>query len=327
MKTYDVVTICNALMDILIKVEESDITRLELNKGVMHLVDSSRQSQILNEFSTREQTIELGGSALNALRSIATLGGRTLFAGMVGQDDFGSRIIHRLNDLNIDCQLKEITHEQTGTCLILVTPDGERTMNTCLGASRLYDETLVPYNALANAKILHFCGYQWDTEDQMQAIYKAMDEAKAKNVLISFDVADPFVVERNKDEFRRIITEYADIVFANERESELLFDVPAEQAAMDIAKCNATAVVKLGAKGAVIVSNGNTFKIEPEATHVVDTTAAGDMFAGGFLFAYAKDQPLSICGQAAAILAADVISRVGTTVSTEAYHRVKSLLS
>ena len=327
MSNYDVVTICNALMDILVKVDEDDITRLSLNKGVMHLVDSQKQSEILEEFTTKEHTVELGGSALNALRSIALLGGRTLFAGMVGKDAFGKRIIDRMQDLSIESQLKSIDHEKTGTCLILVTPDGERTMNTCLGASRLYDETLVPAEALSHAKILHFCGYQWDTDEQRRAIYKAMEKAKSNNVLISFDVADPFVVERNQDEFKRIIEDYADIVFANERESELLFNKSAREAATEIANCKAIAVVKLGAKGAIVVNGSETHEISAEPTQVLDTTAAGDMFAGGFLFAYAKNQSLDTCGRAAAILAADVISRVGTTVSSEAYDKVKSLLN
>ncbi len=325
MKSYDVVAICNALVDILVKVDEHDIQRLSLTKGIMHLVDSERQTQILREFTARDHTIELGGSALNAMRSVALLGGRTLFAGMVGQDDFGQRIVDRTSDLGIDCQLKEIAHEQTGTCVILVTPDGERTMNTCLGASRLYDEALVPHQALERAKILHFCGYQWDTEGQRRAIYQAMEAAKKHGALISFDVADPFVVERNGPEFREIIKEFADLVFANERESELLYSMPAEKAVLEIAAAGAIGVVKLGGRGAVIANGQSVQRIPAEKVTVVDTTAAGDMFAGGFLYAFSQGQPLDVCGRAATVLAADVISRVGTTVSNAAYERVRHL--
>ena len=145
MKTYDIVSVCNALVDILIRVEESDIKGLNLQKGVMHLVDSARQKSVLQQFHTHAKTIELGGSAMNALRTMAAMGSKAAFVGMVGRDEFGEQIKFRLAELGITAKLSE-HGEATGSCIILVTPDGERTMNTNLGASRLYTPEHIPYD-------------------------------------------------------------------------------------------------------------------------------------------------------------------------------------
>lgn len=320
MKKYDVVSICNALVDILVKVDEADIKRFELNKGVMHLVDEARQKVILDHFLDRDHTQELGGSAMNAIRTLAQLGAKTAFAGMVGKDAFGKQIQDRMSRIGIEAKLLETT-EHTGTCAILITPDGERTMNTCLGASRMFDETLVPKKEIADAKVFHFSGYQWDTDGQMRAMRTAIAHAKANKTLVSFDVADPFVVKRHAEEFRAMIKEGADVVFANEAESKLLYDTTPEEAAKAIAATGAVAVIKLGSKGAMIASGTEVVRVGVEKTTVVDTTAAGDMFAAGFLYGFYRNKSLEACGKMASILAADVISRVGATVSDEALDR------
>lgn len=324
MKKYDVVSICNALVDILVQVNDDDIKKLELTKGVMHLVDPARQKTILDHFREKEHTQELGGSAMNAIRTLASLGARTVFAGMVGQDEFGRKIQQRMKDVGIVAKLVEAT-EQTGTCAILVTPDGERTMNTALGASRLFDESLVPEQEIADALVFHFSGYQWDLEGQMRAIRHAIKTARANKTKVSFDVADPFVVKRHRDEFIAMINEGCDLVFANEEESKLLFNATPEAAAHAIAKTGATAVIKLGAKGALVVSPKGEVAIGPEKTTVVDTTAAGDMFAAGFLYGFYRNKPIEVCGKMASILAADVISRLGATVSDEALDKAAQL--
>ena len=316
-KRYDVVSICNALIDILVKAEDHDLDNLELRKGVMHLVDDPRQSFVLQQFNGKERTMELGGSSLNAIRSLAALGSKTVFAGMIGNDDFGDKIKNRLHELGIVAKLVVSKTATTGTCLILITPDGERTMNTNLGASRLFDETLVPEEELAEAKVFHFCGYQWDTDGQKQAIRNAIAVAERSQTLVSFDAADPFVCERNGADFRSLIHEDADLVFANREEARILFGSP-EKAADDIARHGATAVIKLGADGALLARGDVRVHVRPEPTKVIDTTGAGDMFAAGFLFGYCQGLPLELAGRMAAILAADVISRVGAKVSEAA---------
>lgn len=316
MKKYDVVAIGNALFDILLKSNDEDLNKLELTKGNMHLVDSDRQQQLLTYFESHKKQEELGGSALNSIRTLAALGAKTVFAGMIGKDEYGKKTQKRLEDIGIAPKI-QTSDNPTGTCIVLISPDGERTMNTSLGASRLFDESLVPFDEIADAKIFHFCGYQWDTEGQKKAIRKAIEHAKKNNTLVSFDVADPFVVGRFGDEFKSMIKENADIVFANEEEAKLLFNSTPEEAAIEISEGGAIAVIKLGKKGALVMKGEERIEISPIPTTVVDTTAAGDMFAAGFLYGMYRNQSLEKCGKTAALLASDVISRFGAVVSDE----------
>lgn len=335
MKRYDVVGICNALVDILVEAQDYDLKDLGLNKGIMHLVDSQRQTQVLEHFTRRlnagdnlidshHAMVELGGSALNAIRTMAALGLKTVFAGMIGPDAYGQRILNRMRDLGIAERLGR-TEESTGTCVILITPDGERTMNTHLGASRLYDERHIPGEDIKQSKVVHFCGYQWDTDGQKRGIRKGIGIAKEHKTLVSFDVADPFVVGRNRDEFIDVITHDADVVFANREEAHMLWGGSPEDAAKKIAATGAIAVVKLGADGALVQRGSETYQIAPVPTQVVDSTAAGDMFAAGFLYGLTAGKPLAVCGQIAATAASDVISRVGAVVSNQALTRIRAL--
>lgn len=326
MKTIDVVGICNALVDILVEAHERDIENLALTKGVMHLVDSPRQAEVLKALDGKSQTIELGGSALNAIRTLAALGKKTAFAGMVGPDHFGKKIAGRMQELGIQAHLGE-TDEATGSCVILITPDGERTMNTHLGASRLYDERQVPHREIAAAKIVHFCGYQWDTDGQKRAIKHAISTAREHQTLVSFDVADPFVVGRYRDDFLDVIRADADIVFANREEAKMLWGSGPEDAARRIADADAIAVIKLGAEGALIRRGDETIKVPPVPTKVVDSTAAGDMFAAGFLHGMTSGLSLQQCGLLAATAASDVISRVGAVISTPTLERLHQISS
>jgi sugar/nucleoside kinase (ribokinase family) len=316
MKKIDVFGICNALVDIIVQVEDQELTSLEVQKGIMHLVDSQRQTQVLNQFLDREHTIELGGSGLNAIRAVAGMGGSVGFAGQIGKDKFGKKIRERMTELKIEALLQE-ADEDTGSCAVLVSPDGERTMNTNLGASRLFDETLVPLQLIADAKVLHITGYQWDTDGQKRAMYKAIEAAKENDTRISFDVADPFVVSRHRQELLNLIEKHADIVFANTEEAKMLYNEDARYACKKIAQTGAIAVIKCGGEGALIAKNEELIKVPAKTVNVIDTTAAGDVFAGGFLFSYTQGKSLEQCGQAATMLAGDVITRVGTTVSNE----------
>jgi len=323
-KKFDVAAVCNALMDIIVDATDKEINHFGLTKGIMHLVDQHRQIEILGYLSGHKQTIELGGSAMNAIRSLSLLGKKTVFAGMISDDEFGQAIKSRMSELDITQRLG-VTAGGTGTCVILVTPDGERTMNTCLGASRLYGGQIIPHDEIAQSRIFHFCGYQWDTESQKQGIMEALSTARRNGTAISFDLADPFVVKNNREDFLKIIHEFADIVFCNEEESRLLYGAAPEETARKIAENNATAVIKLGSKGALIRKESQLIKVPAVATNVVDTTAAGDMFAGGFLYGITINKPLEVCGMIAATLASDVISRYGAKLSEEALHKVKQM--
>lgn len=321
---YDVISVCNALMDLMFECSEEDIRSFGLSKGTMQLADQTTQSNIVERFQGLERAKELGGSSLNALRAVAMTGGRAHFTGVVGKDSFGRAIHERMDDLGIQNSLGIHENTDTGTCVVLVTPDGERTMVTHLGASRLYDENSIREYPLTSTKVFHFCGYQWDTLEQKSAIKKALELAKSAGVTISFDLADPFVVSAHQDDCHWIIDNYADIVFANQREAEMLYGTSAEEAVQTLhSKGLKAGLVKLGAKGALCATVDGVHVIDPVAAEVVDTTAAGDMFAGGFLSAWTQGLSIQDCGSVAAILASDVIERYGANLSPKAIERVR----
>ena len=323
MNSYDVVSICNALVDIIFDATDEDLKAHNLTKGNMHLVERSAQEQLLDAFKGKNKGEELGGAAMNAMRALARLGKKTCFAGMVAEDHFGGKIKKRLGELSINGYLNITEEEATGTCMVLVTPDGERTMVTYLGASRLYNCSHIPRKELVDADYFHFCGYQWDTEGQKKGILEAIKIAKDAGTIISFDLADPFVVTHHKDDFLEIIKDHADIVFANREEAKLLWGLEANETAKVIASQGATAVIKLGAEGALVRKGDQEVKVSPVSTQVVDTTAAGDMFAAGFLYGQSNKRPLDECGRIAATLASDVISRYGASLSQEVIDLVR----
>lgn len=324
MKSLDVVSICNALVDILVTSSDSDLDRLGLNKGIMHLVDDRRQLEVIQHFTDHKTTQELGGSSMNAVRTLAALGAKTAFAGSVGQDPYGKMIEERMRELGIRAHIKQ-ADAHTGICFILVSPDGERTMNTNLGASCLFDQDIVPEADIAAAKIFHFSGYQWANPGQIRAIKRALEIAKAHDTLISFDLADPFVVRNNREDFIRIIEDYADICFSNREETKLLYEASPEIACQRITEAGAIAAIKLGPEGALVGKGSTRYAVKPVPTSVVDTTAAGDMFAAGFLYGLCRDKPLEVCGKLAATLASDVISRLGATVAPTALQLARGL--
>ncbi|RYZ59848.1 MAG: adenosine kinase [Proteobacteria bacterium] len=324
MKTLDVVSICNALVDILVTATEQDIQTLGLNKGIMHLVDDARQQEVIAHFKNTKTTMELGGSSMNAIRTIAALGGKTSFAGTIGHDAYGEHIQTRMKALGIASHISKVD-AHTGLCFILVTPDGERTMNTSLGASCLFDESIVPEADIKAAKVFHFSGYQWANASQISAIKKALKIAKEAGTLISFDVADPFVCRNSRQEFVQLIEEYADIVFANREEAHLLYESTPEHACNRITESGAIAAIKLGAEGALIGKGKDRYTIAPVATTVIDTTGAGDMFASGFLYGMCQGKSLEVSGKIAATLASDVISRLGASVGDKGLKAAKAL--
>jgi sugar/nucleoside kinase (ribokinase family) len=324
MNSGHVLTICNALVDILVEVDEAEFQGLNIERGVMHLVDHERQSRLIDRFRHHPLTYELGGSGMNTTRALAALGMDAVFFGSVGDDEFSRKIQSRMDELGIKSRITTTEHP-TGSCAILITPDGERTMNTFLGASLYYHQESLPVGDIMNARLLHVTGYQWSTDHQRYAVKQALEIAKAHGTIVSFDVADPFVVRSFRDDFLHTIEEYADIVFANAQEASDLFQSQTEDAAATIVETGAIAVLKQGAKGAMVRDGSHSFRIAPVATQVVDTTAAGDMFAAGFLYGYLNGRPHDVSGQMAALLASDVISRVGAVLSPEAIAKVNAL--
>lgn len=328
-KTLDVVTLCNALMDVMVDVTDEDLSKLELTKGIMHLVDQSRQEQLLNYLGDRPLHTQLGGSGMNTIKALAQLGGKAAFAGMVGEDEYGAAIAAKLSELGIEGNLQRHPTAATGVCLVMLPPDKDRTMNTHLGASCLYDETMVPKAAIEKSQVFHFCGYQWDTESQQQAIKTAISAAKAAGTLISFDVADPFVINRSPDDIKDIVMNHADIVFANREETQTLFKHNDPTEALKAFAPSGSPkyfIHKKDKDGADVYHDGQVHSVAAEKVTVLDTTGAGDMFAAGFLYGLTHGAHPAVSANIATVLAADTVQTVGAVVSDSAAAAARKLM-
>ncbi len=325
MQTLDVVSVCGALMDVVVSVSEAELQTLPLQKGYAHMVGAQEQHEILEKVNHREFSCELGGSCLNAIRALALLGKKTVFAGAVGPDAFGEKIRMRTGEINITAQLSLQPGHATGCCVVLVTPDGERTMVTHLGASSEVGHADVPAQALQNTRFFHCSGYAWFAPLQKEAVCQSIAMAKANGALISIDISDPCVAKSFPQEMLDLITQNADIVFANEEEAHLLFPGSPEFAAQSLADLGILAVIKLGAKGALLQRGSERCYISAETVAVVDTTGAGDMFAAGVLYGLLLDRELEAAGRMGAALAADVIGHYGASLSEQGLARVRNM--
>jgi len=324
-RRIDVTSIENALVDLLVRAEESDLQELGMHKGRMQLVDEAEQTRILANLGRLTAEVELGGSAANALRAMALVGAEVSYSSCVARDTYGDSFSARLEQLSIRNRLA-VVEGATGTCLVVVTPDGERTLNTHLGACRAYNRLFVPEQDIKNSKIFFTTGYVWDTPEQVDAIEHALAFAHANKVKIALDVADPFVVSRSKQRFTELFRSCVSLVFANAQEAEMLVGCTGEKAARTLGEQVEMAVVKDGASGAFVCHNGQTQHIPTRRVNVVDTTGAGDLFAGGFLLGLVRGKSIRTCGELATLLASDTVTHMGVRLTSGIELQARSLL-
>lgn len=324
MKDFDICCSDAPMIDFTIEVEEHELKELGLPKGTGHAIDGKARLEILDRFRGRVKNRVVGGSGLNTIKTLAAFGKRTVFVGTIGDDDDGELIKSTLEDLGVHCELAVRDDYPTGICICLVTSDGERTMAADLGRSQLSNQRDALLEYMVNSRIFHFCGYTWIDEVERNVLKSAIAASKNAKTAVSFDVSDPLIVQGFRDDFIGIIKNHADIVFANEEEAKSLFSCSAQEAAFSIQALNKCAVIKLGAKGALIGNRSDQFKIAPLSVDVVDTTGAGDMFAAGFLYGITDNLPLPIAGYYGALLSTDVIKHYGATLSTDIYRQLKS---
>lgn len=325
-KVGKVYGIGNPLIDVYASVSDEELSELGLYKGTMNLISKEKRLELSEFIKSKKPVFNCGGSCPNTIISLASLGISTTLGGKVGNDEWGNIYNEKLNTLNVDNNLV-ISDSVTGSSIILVTPDSERTMNTYLGANREYNSDDVIEESVSQADFFHFTGYMWDTDNQKQAIQKAMKIAKQNGVLISFDIADPFAVGRYRDSFEELIRENCDIVFANKEEARSLVDkYDAYECCRTIGKMCETAVVKNGKRGSFVSYRQEIFEIPVKGLVTpVDTTGAGDNYAAGFLYGLCHGYDVRECGLIASILAGEIISQVGAQFSKEKAAELKQL--
>jgi sugar/nucleoside kinase (ribokinase family) len=310
---YDVIAIGNAIVDIIASCSDEDIAELELNRGGMTLVDADGADRLYAAMGPA--TEKSGGSAANTLAGLAQLDVQCAFIGQVADDQFGKVFAHdiRAAGIDFDTPVRE-QDPPTGRCLIFVTPDGERTMNTFLGAGQFLPASALDEELIASAAILYLEGYLWDPEEPRRAMRRAIEVARNAGRKVAFTASESFVIDRHGDDFRAMIDDgLIDILFVNESELATLtgeddFDTGFDAVAAKVPVLVATR----SAKGAVASAHGErAVTAAAPVAKVVDTTGAGDQFAAGFLAGYAKGERLEVCLKRGAIAAAEVISHYG----------------
>ena len=314
-KKYDIVGIGNAIVDLIAEVDDSYLEKNSINKGSMSLVDYDVANRIGNEVDI-VKTIS-GGSVANSIVCIAQQNLKTVFIGKVNQDELGEKFAKGLAEENVEFKItKSLANKHTARCIILVSPDAERTMNTYLGVSQELTEEDVDLNIIEESSILYLEGYLWDLDNAKKTIKKSISTAINSETKIAFSISDAFCVDRFREEFIDLVNNSADIIFANESEIKSLFETNELNDA--IKKCQDTKkifAVTLGDKGAKIIYKNEVIDIKAEVINkLVDTTGAGDLFAAGFLAEYLKTQDLELSGKQGVKMASIIIQQFGARI-------------
>jgi sugar/nucleoside kinase (ribokinase family) len=326
----------NALVDIMIPLESDTILdMLELPKGSMQLVDKDRSTSVLTALRGYEKSLSAGGSAANTIHGLAMLGARTGYIGVVGEDELGGFFVRDLIQAGVDPHMIH-SGQETGRAVALVTPDSERTFATFLGAAiELSADHLFPQNE--NSEILNtnpsiFKGYSYfHIEGYLvqnhELILQAVKLAREHGLLVSLDMASYNVVEANKEFLLSIISEYVDIVFANEDEARALTGLEPEKALHELSRMVGIAVVKTGSSGSLVKSGSEVHTIGVIEVNPIDTTGAGDLYASGFLYGLSTGMPLKECGELGALLAGNVIEFMGSKMSADRWTQIREQMN
>jgi sugar/nucleoside kinase (ribokinase family) len=316
MTRFDVVAVGNALVDVLSHEDDDFVARMSLERGATTMVDAARSEEIYREMGPATEVS--GGSAANTAAGVASFGGRAAFVGRVADDSFGKIFAHDLRNAGVTFESQFSDNDlPTGRCLVIVTPDAQRTMCTYLGTASALDAQYVDADMVGNASVTYLEGYLWDQPEAKAAIRKAAELAHRGRQRVALTLSDPFCVERHRDEFAQLIEDDVDILFANEQEILSLYQVDSFDDALQRVRgvCEIAALTR-GARGSIIVAGDAVHVIDAHPTQVVDTTGAGDLYAAGFLFGFTHQRPLEVCGRLASLAAAEVISHLGARPET-----------
>ena len=310
--SIDVVGIGNAIVDVIANAEDSLLARESLVKGTMTLIDAPRAEAL---YQMMGPAIEAsGGSASNTMAGIASLGGNGAYIGKVRDDLLGQVFRHDITAIGVRYETPAVTSGPgTARCLILVTPDGQRTMNTYLGACVDLGPDDIDAEIVAAASITYLEGFLFDPPQAQSAFRKAAAVAHAAGRQVALSLSDPFCVGRHRDDFRDLIDGHVDILFANEAEICSLYETHdfAAAAAAVRGQVSIVALTRSAAGSVILTSDAEHRVAAAPVAHVVDTTGAGDLYASGFLYGLTHRLPLPICGEIGSLCAAEIISRVG----------------
>jgi sugar/nucleoside kinase (ribokinase family) len=316
---FDVLGLGNAIVDVIAPVDEEFLVATGLHKGSMQLVDEERAQWLYDAMGAT--TIVSGGSAANTIAGLASLGGKGAFVGKVAADEAGHAFAHDIRAAGVHFSTAPATDgPSTARCLVLVTPDGQRTMNTFLGACQNLTSADLDPADIAAASILYLEGYLWDPPAAKTAFIEASRVAHGAGREVALTLSDVFCVDRHQQEFLGLMRDgFVDILFANESELHALYQTADFATAIAaLRRENVIAAVTRSEKGAIVVQGDKTWEV-PAAPidNLVDTTGAGDLFAAGFLAGYTRGRPLDSCARLGALAASEIIQHFGARPEVE----------
>jgi sugar/nucleoside kinase (ribokinase family) len=310
--TYDVAAVGSPIVDVLAPVDDKFLLDHNIAKGVTTLIDDHRAAQLRAALGAPREIA--GGSAANTIAGLASLGGRCVFEGKVRNDRHGMLFATSMKELGVHYATPPAEDgPATAMCMIAVTPDGDRSMSTYLGAARELSTDDIDEREIGAAAVLYIEGYLWDAPKAKAACLKAIKQARRAGTKVAFTLSDPFLVGRYREEFVAALSDL-DIIFANEEEAKALFEVDSFDSVLQAARSSWHGIAALtrSEKGCVIAQRSEVHVVDAwPIKRVVDTTGAGDLFAAGFLYGLTRGRPLAQCGKLATLCAAEVISHYG----------------
>jgi sugar/nucleoside kinase (ribokinase family) len=312
MKRFDVTAIGNAIVDVIAPAEDQLLREHGLVKGAMSLIEAADAERL---YALMGPGVEVsGGSAANTVACVAALGGRAAYIGKVAADQLGDVFAHDIRAIGVTYDTPRLSEGlSTARCLIFVTPDAHRTMQTFLGATTQLGPEDVNAEYIDAAKVLYLEGYLWDQPRAKRAMRDAAIRAQRSGVKVALTLSDAFCVDRFRDEFVELVDHHVDILFANETEILSLYQASTFDEALQQVRgrCEIAALTR-SEKGSVVATSSEVHVIDAEpGVQVIDTTGAGDAYAAGFLYGYTQDRDLATCGRLGSVMAAEVISHYG----------------
>lgn len=308
---FDVAAVGNAIVDVMVHVDEKLLAALGLKKGVMTLIDAETADRLYDRLPPAIECS--GGSAANTTSGVASLGGKAAFIGLVKDDQLGAVFRHDLASQGVAFPTRPAqAGAPTARCLVLVTPDAQRTMQTYLGACVELGPEDIDDDVIDQARITYLEGYLWDPPAAKLALRHAAIRARAAGRKVALSLSDPFCVERHRDEFLDLIARHVDILFANQAEITTLYRTSLDDAVRRLKSSVGIAAVTRGAQGSLAIKGEQVVSVTAAPPNqLVDTTGAGDLYAAGFLYGYSQGRDLGTCARLGGICAAEIIGHIG----------------
>jgi len=318
--SYDVFGVGNAIMDLQVRCDDVFLSVNDIEKGIMTLTEPERQQAMLDALADHDINYCSGGSAANTIVGIADMGGTVAYAGKTGGDAFGKRYVSEMRKLGVTIEV-DTAEDSNGTCVVLITPDAQRTMLTHLGVSATLSADDIQAEEVAKARYLYVEGYLFAGESTQAAAYRAIELAKEKGVKVALTISDPFLIDICRDEFKALIEGPVDLLFCNEDEAKSLtgLDDPVD-CAHEIHKHCENVALTLGKNGSILMHEGEVIAVEGVEVDAIDTTGAGDMYAAGVLYGITNGLSWKQAGHLGSHAAARIVSQLGARLPNKLSH-------